>query len=637
MEQEITRFRQTFLDEAAELIEKLEGHLLALEKNPEDRGLLDSLFRCAHSLKGGSGAFGLAGMAQFTHTLEDIFERMRDGRLRVERNLLDHLLQSVDTLGEMLAAAGGEGAEDRGGDASPSALTPSPSPLDWEIRFEPDPSVFQRGLDPLQILRAVANAAEGVEVTADLSGLPPLPEIDPERCYLAWTIRARGADRGALEDAFQFVREGSLVRIAQLPGSRSYPQSRGLGPETSTLRVATEKVDRLINLVGELVITQSIVAQLVAHFTPDCLSQLETAVAQMDRYTRDLQERVMAIRMIPIRTLFRRFARLVRDLCHAQGKQVRLETSGEETELDRGVIEQMNDPLTHLVRNAVDHGIEPPELRRRAGKPEVGRLTLRAYQQGGNIYIEIVDDGAGLDREKILARALETGLLSAEDPLAEADAFALIFRPGFSTTERVNEISGRGVGLDVVKWNVEALGGSITIQSERGHGTTFRVKLPLTLAILNGQSVQVGEETYVVPLVSIVESVQPKRENLRRVLDEGEMIMLRGEMLPMLRLHRLFGVRPRTEDPTQGLAVIVEHEGRKVALLVDELLDQQQVVIKSLETNFQKVRGVAGATILGDGQLALILDVPELVLLNRLTPRGRERPAARASIGGVAA
>ena len=622
MDDEITRLRQTFLNEATELIEEMEGHVLALERNPDDLGLLDNLFRCAHSLKGGSGAFGLTAMAHFTHTLEDLFEQLRDGRLSVDRNLLDHLLRSVDALRGMLASAGWETTKDRGGNSPPSApppsaSPPSASPLDWEIRFEPDPLIFQRGLDPLQVLKEVAHAGGAAEVTADLSGLPPLTEMDPERCYLAWTMRVRDAQRRSLDEAFQFVGDDSVVRIAELPKPGGSSKPRIPSPEITTLRVATEKVERLINLVGEMVITQSIVAQLVMRFTPDRLGLLEATVAQMDRHTRDLQERVMAVRMLPIRTLFNRFPRLVRDLCRAQGKQVRLETSGEDTELDRGVIEQMSDPLTHLVRNAVDHGIEPPALRRQAGKPEVGRLALRAYHQGGNIYIEIADDGGGLDRERILARALEARLVSAEETLSDDRVLALVFHPGFSTAEQVTEVSGRGVGLDVVKRNVETLGGSIAIRSEPGRGTTFRVKLPLTLAILEGQFVRVGKETFVVPLSSIIESVQPSRENLRRVLGEGEAIMIRGEVLPILRLHRRFGVKAALEDPIQGLMVIVEHEDCKVALFVDELLDQQQVVIKSLETNFQKLTGIAGATILGDGRVALILDVPELVLLNR--------------------
>jgi two-component system chemotaxis sensor kinase CheA len=385
--------------------------------------------------------------------------------------------------------------------------------------------------------------------------------------------------------------------------------------EASSIRVNTNKVDKLINLVGELVITQSMVAQLVAGFTPDRLSQLEEAVTQMDRHARELQERVMAIRMLPIRTVFSRFPRVVRDLAQMQGKHVLLETAGEDTELDKTVIEQIGDPLTHLVRNAIDHGIEPSDVRRQAGKPEAGRLTLKAYQQGGNIYIEIADDGKGLNRERIVAKAVQNGLVAPDQTLTDEEAFALIFRPGLSTAEKITEVSGRGVGMDVVKRNVETLGGSIAIQSQQGRGTTFTIKLPLTLAILDGQSLSVGNQVYILPLVSIIESVRPTRENLNSVFSAGEVITIRGQVLPMLRLHRLFGVETSIDDPTQGLVVIVEHDGRKAAVMVDELLGQQQVVIKSLETNFKKVEGLAGATILGDGRVALILDVPGIVRL----------------------
>jgi two-component system chemotaxis sensor kinase CheA len=401
------------------------------------------------------------------------------------------------------------------------------------------------------------------------------------------------------------------------------PAERRRGPagpgtaESASIRVPIEKVDRLINLVGELVITQSMVAQAVASFTPDTLTRLEEAVAQMDRHARELHERMMAVRMIPIKTLFARFPRLVRDLVAAVGKQAVLETAGEETELDKTVIEKIGDPLTHLVRNSIDHGIEPPDVRVAAGKPAAGRIGLRAYQQGGNIYIEISDDGRGLDTEKIRAKAVSTGLVAPEEALTDEQVFGLIFRPGFSTADRVTEVSGRGVGMDVVRQNVDALGGSIAIESAPGAGTTFRIKLPLTLAIVDGQLLQVGAETYIVPLTSIVESVRPRRGSVTRVLGTGEAVTIRGHALPMLRLHRLFGVSTRVQDPTEGLVVIVEHEGRKVALLVDELLSQQQVVVKSLETNFRKTEGVGGATILGDGRVALILDVPGLIALAR--------------------
>jgi two-component system chemotaxis sensor kinase CheA len=392
--------------------------------------------------------------------------------------------------------------------------------------------------------------------------------------------------------------------------------------ETASIRVPVEKVDRLIDLVGELVITQSMVADAVTAFGPERLAALRAAVALMDRHARELHERVMGVRMVPIRTLFARFPRLVRDVSAAVGKSAVLEISGEETELDRTVIEKIADPLAHLVRNAIDHGLEPPAARRALGKPDVGRLRIGAYQQGGNIYVEIADDGRGLDRDRLRAKARELDL-AVDDTMPDEQVFNLIFRPGFSTAEKVTALSGRGVGMDVVRRNVEAIGGTIAIRSEPGRGTTFRIKLPLTLAILDGQRLSVGDESYVLPLAAIVESVRPRPEQLRTVLGAGEVVILRDQVFPLLRLHRIFGVRARSEDPTEGLLVIVEHDGRQAAILVDELLAQQQVVIKSLERHFAKVRGVAGATVLGDGRVTLILDVPGLIAL-----AGEQEPVA---------
>jgi two-component system chemotaxis sensor kinase CheA len=393
--------------------------------------------------------------------------------------------------------------------------------------------------------------------------------------------------------------------------------------------VATDKVDRLVNLVGELIITQSMIAQTLDNFDPQSLPRLREAVAQMDRHSRDLQERVMAVRMLPIKTVFGRFSRVVRDLAQSLGKRVQFETEGEETELDKTVIERISDPLTHLVRNAVDHGIESPADRVARGKPEAGHLTLAAYQQGGNIFIEIREDGQGLDRDRILAKALELGLVTPGESLTDEQIHALIFRPGFSTAREVTGVSGRGVGMDVVRRNVEALGGAIAIHSVRGQGTTFRIKLPLTLAILEGQLLRVGREVYVLPLVSITESVRPTRDMIAPVLSRAEAFIMRGEVLPLLRLHRVFQVPGAEEEPTRGLTVVVETDGRRAALLVDELLGQQQVVIKSLEVNFEKIDGVSGATILGDGRVALILDVPGLVGL--AFRRSADPGAARAA------
>jgi len=378
--------------------------------------------------------------------------------------------------------------------------------------------------------------------------------------------------------------------------------------------VATDKIDKLINLVGELVINQSMLNECVHNFTMAKLPRLREAVAEMERASRELQERVMAVRMLPIKHAFGRFPRLVHDLSVACGKKIELKTTGEETELDKSVIEAIADPLTHLIRNSIDHGLEPPEERRAAGKSETGTVLLSASHEGGSIMIEISDDGRGLNRDRILSKAIERGLISESDPTPSDDViYNLIFHPGFSTAAQVTDLSGRGVGMDIVKQSIQGLGGTVSLTSKPGSGTQFRIRLPLTLAILEGLSLSVGEETYIIPLTSIIESIRPKERDVRLVAGRSEVAIVREEMIPLLRLYQIFGVQPFVTNVTEGLLVIVEYEGIKVALMVDALIGQSQVVIKSLEANYGKVTGIAGATILGDGRVALIVDVHGLI------------------------
>jgi two-component system chemotaxis sensor kinase CheA len=381
--------------------------------------------------------------------------------------------------------------------------------------------------------------------------------------------------------------------------------------------VDTEKIDKLINLVGELVITQSMLSDLGSRFDISHLPVLQERIAQLERNTREIQERVMGIRMLPIATVFNRFPRLVRDLSTRSGKKIQLVTSGEETELDKTVIESIGDPLTHLIRNSADHGLESPEERLAAGKSEQGTIMLNAFHEGGNICITVGDDGRGLSRGKILAKAMKQGLVTEAEKLSDEQVWTLIFRPGFSTAEQVTDLSGRGVGMDVVRRNIEALGGTVNLRTVAGKGTTFTLKLPLTLAIIEGMSVRVGPELYIVPLVSIVESIQPSPAAVKPVVGKGEVVNVRGHYVPVYRLYEVFNVKPECADPTKGILVIVETEGERVAVMVDELVGQQQVVIKSLDKNFRKVQGVAGATILGDGTVGLILDVPGLLEMAR--------------------
>lgn len=398
--------------------------------------------------------------------------------------------------------------------------------------------------------------------------------------------------------------------------ARRATDKEGTSQESSSIRVGIEKVDQLINLVGELVITQAMIEQRISALDPIHHERLLNSVGQLTRNTRDLQEAVMSIRMMPMDYVFSRFPRMVRDLAGKLGKKVEFVTRGAATELDKGLIERIVDPLTHLVRNSVDHGIEMPEKRRAAGKGETGKLTLSAAHQGGNIVIEVSDDGGGLSRDRILAKAKQQGL-PVSDTMPDADVWQLIFAPGFSTAEVVTDVSGRGVGMDVVKRNIAAMGGTVDIRSVTGAGTTIAISLPLTLAILDGMSVRVGEEVYILPLGYVIESLQPAAADVKEIAGQGHVVKIRGDYLPLIPLYQIFAIEPNFTDPSQGIVVILEADGKKAALLVDALVGQQQVVVKNLESNFRKVAGISGATILGDGGVSLILDVSALLRSSR--------------------
>ena len=626
---------QAFSEEAAELLEAFEQGLLQLESNPNDPEVLNRIFRSAHTIKGNSGMLGFTEIAHFTHALEDVLDRMRKGRLQVTREGMTLLLRALDVLKVQLAgltqpdvaapdtteliqalsAYATESREPRAASREPAqaqtsagavepetggAGVPSPSagvrsPSDRPLDTEPDALdrppklgeilVAEMMATPEQVANALAKQKRIGEILVEER------VVEPEQVTRALEKQAKAAPRG----------------------------------DTSSLRVQTEKVDKLINLVGEMVIAQSILTQIVSRFSPDQLPRLKDAVGELERNSRELQERVMAIRMVPIKTVFSRIPRLVRDLAGQFEKQVALEVIGEDTELDKTVVERIGDPLTHLVRNALDHGIESPEVRRAEGKPEQGTVRLSACHESGNIVIRLSDDGAGLNRERILRKAIQQGLVQEHEKPSDDQVYQLIFVAGLSTAQKVTDVSGRGVGMDVVRRNLESLGGSVTIQSQPGQGSTFTIKLPLTLAILDGLSVQVGEEIYIIPLVNITESLRPKASQVQTLVGRGEMVEVRGHALPILRLHQILGVTPRVTDPTESLLVIVENGGERIAILVDELLGQHQVVIKSLETNYRKVRGASGATIMGDGRVALILDIPGLVRMSA------ERQALRAA------
>jgi two-component system chemotaxis sensor kinase CheA len=641
---------ELFFHESADRVRELEAALLRLEGAPEDPELLGLIFRCAHNVKGGSAMMGFTDITRFTHALEAALDALRSGRHPVTRPIVDTLLQCADTL-QMLMARAREEREpapperavvDRlvaalaafVGAAAVAAPAPSPAgsqaadvaPAVYDIDFRVAPDVLRRGLDPLDVIDTLAELGE-VRATVDTAGLPPLAQLDPEQCHLAWRIELRTRQaRAEVERCVEFAVDPDAVTLRRQDGQPAGARAVRTGVDDGTaVRVPVRKIDQLVDLVGELATTHAMLAQAVNGLTPENAGRLQEAVAQIDRHLRELHEGIMAVRMVSVRTLFARFPRLVRDLAAATGKHVVLDTAGEDTELDKTVIEMVADPLTHLLRNAIDHGIEPPEARRAAGKPLHGTVRIAASQQGGHVYIDIADDGRGLDRDRIVAKAVDAGLLAPGEALGDEDALALIMRAGFSTADTVTQLSGRGVGMDVVRRNVEMLGGSLTVRSTPGHGTAFRVELPLTLAMLDGQVLEVGGQALVLPLVAITESVRPTPGSVHALADRTEVVLVRGATLPLVRLHRLFGLLAADTDPAHGIAVIVEHEGRRAALLVDALAGQQQIVVKSFDTGFGRPDGIAAATILGDGRVALILDV---VGVMRLASNGRRRTAA---------
>ena len=491
---------------------------------------------------------------------------------------------SVLTIEEHAQGQGQEASGDAK-EAMPSPLASSPSPL----------AVSESEPKPLGEILVETGVVSRATLDHALAQQKRVGEI---------LIEQHAATPQQISQALQKQQEGAVHHAKK-------------GADTASIRVDTSKIDKLINLVGELVITQSMLSDLSARFEMTQVPVLLERIAQLERNTREIQERVMGIRMLPIGSAFSRFPRLVRDLSGKSGKKIQLVLSGEETELDKTVIESITDPLTHLVRNSADHGLEGPEERLAAGKDEQGTIHLNAFHEGGNISITVADDGRGLNRDKILAKAIKSGLIGEQDKLTDDQIWPLIFKPGFSTAEKVTDVSGRGVGMDVVKRNIESLGGTVSIKTATGTGTTFTLKLPLTLAIIEGMTIRVGHETYILPMLSIVESIQPKADTVKTIVGKGEVMNVRGTYHPMMRLYEVFDLEPEHKDPAKAILLILETEGERVAVMVDEILGQQQVVIKSMEQNFRKVEGIAGATILGDGTVGFILDVRGLLVLAR--------------------
>jgi two-component system, chemotaxis family, sensor kinase CheA len=715
---DLAQFHETFFEESFEALGSMEAALLKLSAGEPDAELINTIFRVAHSIKGGSATFGFADVAAFTHTLETLLDQLRSGQRHVQSDIVDVLLRSVDVLREMLSSTrrkqpvaaaftAGLHAElqaivqspaDGAAPASPVAAAiavaaGSPAPAGepavpgWHIRLIPGPLMMERGNDPLRMLRELASLGSLV-TRVDAGKVPTLADLNPEECMLSWQVELRSdAERAAIDQIFEWAEGECTLSIEPLspvvsvqaaasnaapapagtatapatsaaavsaaaapaaaPGAPvtpavasraaaaakppSAPEAvRSASSEGGSIRVSIEKIDELLNSVGELVITQSVCSQLAALLEGRQADELRNALVQFERHMRSLQESVMRVRMLPIASIFNRFPRMIRDLGQRLGKKVELKMSGDQTELDKTVLEKIGDPLVHLVRNAVDHGIEMPDERRAAGKDAQGKISLHAYHKGGNVIVEVADDGAGLQRDKILAKARERGLVGADEELPDDKILNLIFAPGFSTVEVLSDVSGRGVGMDVVRRNINEIGGHVQLYSTPGKGSTVRIRLPLTLAILDGQLARVGREIYIVPIVSIVETIQIRRDQINSLAGRAELLRLRDEYIPIIRLYELFGIQADNTDLLNGLLMIVEADGKRVGLFVDELLSQQQVVIKSLETNFRQVTALAGATMLGDGRVALILDIPG-VIVRYMDPPRRAEPAKEAA------
>jgi two-component system chemotaxis sensor kinase CheA len=699
---DMSQFHQVFFEECFEGLEAMESGLLTLDMGDIDSEIINTIFRGAHSIKGGSGTFGFTVVAEYTHIMETLLDEMRDGRRQVTQSAVAVLLDSVDCLREMLTAIQNEKAVDNASvvqhkaalevvlhgeesvplikqewmlekvkvEAEAEVATDNSIKNEavdvnnikneaveveqgWKISFCPYLDLLKTGNDPVRLFREL-NELGDLTITVNIQDIPGFYEIDPEECNISWDLKVVGdISEDEIREIFNWVEGDCEMNIEPLTKPvKSPPVIQQIDPapaiilpnkpvapppkvmvdvkkpdiqdidhdatkttaKASSIRVDTDKIDTLINMVGEVVITQSMLGLVGENFTMDKVGQLKRGLSQLERHTRDLQQSVMNIRMLPISFVFSRFPRLVYDISSKLDKKIVLKLVGENTEVDKAVVELINDPLVHLIRNSLDHGIEMPIDRIAAGKPETGTIELKAYHRGGHIVIEIIDDGRGLDKEKLLAKAIEKGLIEENNLLTEKQIFELIFMPGFSTAEQLTDISGRGVGMDVVRRNIQSLGGNIEIISELGKGTTIAIHLPLTLAILDGQSVAVGDETYIVPLVSIIESINITERMLNKVAGKGETFRLRNEYLPVIRMRKIFNVGSGDKITSkEGVLVIVEGQGELCCLLVDELLGQQQVVIKSLEANYRRVEGVSGATILGDGSVALILDVPGLV------------------------
>jgi len=682
MDIDLKQFQQVFIEECLEGLEVMEAELLKLNPGSVDSEVINTIFRVAHSIKGGAGTFGFHQLTEFTHVAETLLDDLRAEKITLIDGHISLFLQTVDCLRAwiQLLADDSESIPNAAEslkqqynqflqlDLNQDALSTGDEQLvksqpsatkaldegDWLINFTPGQDILKQGNEPRLIFAELQDLGE-LKVMPKFENMPSWDNLSPEDIYVTWDLELISqVSEAQIKEAFEWVEDESTI-IITAPSTRSQSitsEALAVGhemlaeskaspvattkiaiaksAETNSIRVSIDKVDALINMVGELVITQAMLGELGQDFSAEKLPELKKGLIQLSQHTREMQDSVMKIRMLPIQFAFNRIPRMVRDLSEQLGKNVLLRIHGEETELDKIMLEKLSDPIVHLVRNALDHGIETIEERKLAGKSDVAYLDINAFHQGGEIIVEIRDDGRGLNREKIHAKAIEKGIVNKDQRYSDSQIDELIFAPGFSTVETVSDISGRGVGMDVVKRNIESLGGDIKIESTTGEGSCFSIRLPLTLSIMDGQLVKIGCKTYILPIMSIIESLQLKDGMVTKLADDTEVFKLRDEFIPIIRLYQVLNHETNLKRITDGLLVVVESGNNKYGLLVDDLAAQQQVVIKNLEENFMKVSCVSGATILGNGTVALILDIADIV--KRVTNERHQHQGQRAHV-----
>ncbi|MGG4662094.1 chemotaxis protein CheA [Providencia vermicola] len=666
---DITEFYQTFFDEADELLRDMEQHLLELDPFEPDSEQLNAIFRSAHSIKGGAATFGFTQLQNTTHTLENLLDKARHDELSLTPDIIDVFLDTKDVMASQLDAYKNDSLPDEESfkricevlsrvenhveevieaepiieDVAPvEDVTSEMQQVDAKGEFSHYFKITLSGLketevdllaDELELFGHLYHTEKSTDsLQVWLGTNTDIEDVCGVLCFVveesqiaqdaitfadcqAFMPQAeqKSEPETGLETEIVMPKEAAKPAVVSSPAKKTaVTKPKG---DSSSIRVAVEKVDQLINLVGELVIIQSMLTQHSQHVDQNEYSDLLSSIVQLERNSRALQESVMSIRMMPMDYVFSRFPRMVRDIASKLGKKIELKVEGSSTELDKSLIERIVDPLNHLVRNSLDHGIEKPDVRVANGKPEAGTLTLAAAHQSGNICIEVRDDGAGLNRERILAKARSQGM-NVHDGMSNDEVAMLIMAPGFSTAEVVTDVSGRGVGMDVVKRNIQDMGGRIQIGFTEGKGTIIRILLPLTLAILDGMSVKVAEDVFIVPLSAIISTLQPRQEDIYRLAGEEKMLLVRGEYLPLVELHHVFSIEEAERNLDNSIVLIIQNAGHRFALLVDKLVGQQQVVVKNIESNYRKIPGISAATIMGDGSVALILDVAELQKMN---------------------